>query len=90
MAPGRKTESKGYDEMRYAATQNGFLRMCIDCKHSKMYQAVNTRNVWFYCEYHKVSIHYNESCENYIHQDEDKEQSPLEAFPDKPGKEGIL
>lgn len=69
---------------RYA-TPNGFLRMCIDCKHSKVYQASNSRNIWYFCTKHGVPTHYNESCENYEPEKEDsKETYPLSEFGDFP------
>jgi len=75
------------------ATPNGFLRMCIDCKHSQMYQAANCRNIWFFCNHHKVNIHYNETCENYDPDPvRDKLIKPVKDFErafQQPGKAGI-
>ena len=54
-----------------------FLRMCIDCKHSRLFQASNNRTVWYFCVNHGVMVHYNKSCEIYEHTDIEKRVTSL-------------
>ena len=52
------------------ATPNAFLRMCIDCDKSRIYQATNQRTIWYFCIHHGVMVHYNESCEDHVKMEE--------------------
>ena len=61
----------------------GFLRMCIDCQFSRVYQATNSRNIWYFCVFHGVATHYNESCESWVKDTvEVKKTHPIALFPD--------
>lgn len=62
--------------------EHGFLRMCIDCIFSRCYQATNERNIWYFCVYHGVATHYNESCVSWVKDSmEVKKTIPIDKFP---------
>jgi len=60
------------------------LRMCMNCHFSKCYASSTNIQLWF-CDYHKVTTHYNHTCQNFTDTDESKILNRLDPrFPRTP------